>query len=305
MPLIVGVRFRPVTKIYYFDPNEVEELEPEVRVIVETSRGMEMGVVVQPAHEVPKSELKGPLKRVLRKATPIDLIQVERYRAEEEDALSRCDILAKEMEMPIRVIKADYNFDGSRLMFSFTAEQRVDFRDLVKGLTKQFSTRIEMKQVGARDETKILDGYGRCGRRLCCSSWLTEFHPVSIKMAKNQGLPLAPAEISGVCGRLLCCLAYENEQYSTLREAMPKVGTQVRSPENNGVGVIRGLNILSESVLVHFEEGEGFVELPVSELKLLDDHQESPPDPKVERKSRRRKRKKKERSEQNTNDATD
>lgn len=293
MPLIVGVRFRPVTKIYYFDPNEVEELEPEVRVIVETSRGMEMGVVVQPIHDVPKSELKGPLKRVLRKATAIDLIQVERYRAEEDDALDKCDVLVKELEMPIRVIKADYNFDGSRLVFSFTSEQRVDFRDLVKGLTKQFSTRIEMKQVGARDETKILDGYGRCGRRLCCSSWLTEFHPVSIKMAKNQGLPLAPAEISGVCGRLLCCLAYENDQYSAMREAMPRIGTQVRSPENNSIGMVRGLNILSESVLVQFEEEEGYMELPISELKLLDDQPEPEPDPKVERKARRRKRKKK------------
>lgn len=293
MPLIVGVRFRPVTKIYYFDPNDVEELEPEVRVIVETSRGTEMGIVVQPIHDVPKSELKGPLKRVLRKATPIDLIEMERYRTEEDDALDKCDVLVKELEMPIRVIKADYNFDGSRLVFSFTSEQRVDFRDLVKGLTKQFSTRIEMKQVGARDETKILDGYGRCGRRLCCSSWLTEFHPVSIKMAKNQGLPLAPAEISGVCGRLLCCLAYENDQYSAMRETMPKVGTQVRSPENNSVGMVRGLNILSESVLVQFEEEEGYVELPISELKLMSEHQEPEPDLKVERKSRRRKRKKK------------
>lgn len=292
MPSVIGVRFRPVTKVYYFDPSDIENLDIDTRVIVETSRGIELGVVAQPVHDVPKSELKGALKRVLRKATPVDLIQVERYRAEEDNALKICDELAREIEIPIRVIKADYNFDGSRIMFSFTAEQRVDFRDLVKALTKRFSTRIEMKQVGARDETKILDGYGRCGRQLCCSSWLTEFHPVSIKMAKNQSLPLAPAEISGLCGRLLCCLAYENEQYVELRKNMPKVGTQVKTPDNQ-MGVIRGLNILKESVLVQIDEDQGYVELPISDINVAKEDSETNAAPKSERKSRRRRKKKK------------
>lgn len=301
MPLIVGVRFRPVTKVYYFDPNDIEDLDVDTRVIVETSRGVELGVVVQSVHDVPKSELKGALKRVLRKATPVDLIQVERYRAEEDDAVKKCNELSKEVDVPIRVIRADYNFDGSRLMFSFTAEQRVDFRDLVKVLNKEFNTRIEMKQVGARDETKILDGYGRCGRQLCCSSWLTEFHPVSIKMAKNQSLPLAPAEISGLCGRLLCCLAYENEQYVELRKSMPKVGLQIKTPDNQ-VGVIRGLNILKEAVLVQVEEEQGYVELLVEEISIMEEvrGETEQSAPKSERKSRRRRKKRK--SNQDTKD---
>lgn len=293
MPLIVGVRFKPVTKIYYFDPNDVEDLEVDTRVIVETSRGVELGIVSQSAHEVPKSDLKGALKKVLRKATPVDLIQVERYRAEEEEAVQKCNELARDMKVPIRVIRADYNFDGSRLMFSFTAEQRVDFRDLVKALSREFSTRIEMKQVGARDETKILDGYGRCGRQLCCSSWLTEFHPVSIKMAKNQGLPLAPAEISGLCGRLLCCLAYENEQYVELRKTLPRVGTQVKSAEDQ-MGTVRGLNILKESVLVKVEDEQGYLEWPVSEIDVMQQvERDSQSSSKGERKTRRRRKKKK------------
>ncbi|MCB0197352.1 MAG: hypothetical protein KDJ65_35725, partial [Anaerolineae bacterium] len=227
--------------------------------------------------------------------------QVERYRAEEDDAVKKCNELSKEVDVPIRVIRADYNFDGSRLMFSFTAEQRVDFRDLVKVLNKEFNTRIEMKQVGARDETKILDGYGRCGRQLCCSSWLTEFHPVSIKMAKNQSLPLAPAEISGLCGRLLCCLAYENEQYVELRKSMPKVGLQIKTPDNQ-VGVIRGLNILKEAVLVQVEEEQGYVELLVEEISIMEEvrGETEQSAPKSERKSRRRRKKRK--SNQDTKD---
>lgn len=268
MPQIVGVRFRPVTKIYYFDPHPLNDLDFDTRVIVETSRGMEMGTVVQPIREVPKSELKGKLKRVVRKATPVDLIQAEEYRAKEPEAAQKCSELAKKLGVPIKVLKADYSFDGTRLVFSFAAEQRVDFRDLVKELGRAFETRIEMKQVGARDETKILDGYGRCGRRLCCSSWLTEFHPVSIRMAKNQGLPLAPAEISGLCGRLLCCLAYENDQYSEIKENLPRVNAQVKTNEGV-VGVVRGLNVIKETVLLQTEENDSYVEILASEVEVI------------------------------------
>jgi cell fate regulator YaaT (PSP1 superfamily) len=268
MPLIVGVRFRPVTKIYYFDPNNVENLDLNSPVIVETSRGIELGTVVQGPGEVSNDEVKGKLKRVVRRATPVDLLQAQHYRAEEGYAIAKCEELVKNMDIPIKVLEADYNFDGSRLVFSFVSEQRVDFRDLVKELSRALETRIEMKQVGARDETKILDGYGRCGRRLCCSSWLTEFHPVSIRMAKNQGLPLAPAEISGICGRLLCCLAYENEQYQEIKSTMPKINTQLKTRKGQ-VGIVRGLNVIKETVLLEIEEREEYLELPANETFAL------------------------------------
>ena len=268
MPQIVGVRFRPVTKVYYFDPNSLGQLELDTRVIVETSRGLEMGIVVQAVRDIPKNEIKGKLKRVIRRATPVDLVQAEQYRSQEAAALEKCNELAKELDIPLKVLKADYNFDGSRLLFSFAAEQRVDFRDLVKKLTRSFETRIEMKQVGARDETKILDGYGRCGRRLCCSSWLTEFHPVSIRMAKQQGLPLAPAEISGLCGRLLCCLAYENEQYVEIKKRLPRVNSEVKTSEGM-TAVVRGLNVIKETVLLETEEHDTYIEIPANEVEVL------------------------------------
>jgi cell fate regulator YaaT (PSP1 superfamily) len=268
MPVVVGVRFRPVTKIYYFDPNPFDQLQLEDRVIVETARGIELGTVALAPQEVPKEEIKSKLKRVIRAATPVDLIQAEQFRAQESTALEKCQQLVTEMNIPIKVLEAEYNFDGSRLLFSFISEQRVDFRDLVKELAHSLRTRIEMKQVGARDETKILDGYGRCGRRLCCSSWLTEFHPVSIRMAKLQGLPLAPAEISGLCGRLLCCLAYEDEMYAEIKKTLPKVGSQVRTPQG-AIGIIRGLNILKESLLLEMEGGDAYTEVKASEVQIL------------------------------------
>jgi cell fate regulator YaaT (PSP1 superfamily) len=229
---------------------------------------MEMGTVAQPITDVPKSEIKGKLKKVVRKATPVDLLQAEDYRTQEEEAAEKCNHMAKDMKIPIKVLKADYSFDGSRLVFSFAAEQRVDFRDLVKALSRTFETRIEMKQVGARDETKLIDGYGRCGRRLCCSSWLTEFHPVSIRMAKNQGLPLAPAEISGLCGRLLCCLAYENEQYQEIKKTLPRVNSQVKTPEGL-IGTVRGLNVIKETLLLKTEEQDNYVEVAADEVEVL------------------------------------
>jgi len=264
MPKVVGVRFNPVTKVYYFDPNAVSDLNLEDRVIVETSRGTEMGIVTRPPHDVPSSEIKGKLKKVIRKATPVDLLDAVSYQSQQEQTLAKCRELVEEMKIPMKVLQAEYSFDGGRLLFSFTAEQRVDFRDLVKELTRTFKTRVEMKQVGARDETKILDGYGRCGRRLCCSSWLTEFHSVSIKMAKHQNLPLAPSEISGLCGRLLCCLAYENDLYVEMKQKMPKVGSQIKL-EEGVTGIIRGLNVISESVLVEIEGRDAYLEVKLDE----------------------------------------
>lgn len=265
MPKVVGIRFKPVTKVYFFDPSSLTDLQLNDRVIVETSRGTEMGVVAQPPHEVPESEIKGKLKKVIRQATPVDLLEALSYQAQADEAVTHCQKLVQELNLPMKVLEAEYSFDGSRLVFSFIAEQRVDFRELVKELTRSLKTRVEMKQVGARDETKILDGYGRCGRRLCCSSWLTEFHSVSIKMAKNQSLPLAPSEISGLCGRLLCCLAYENELYVEMRQMMPKVGSQL-TVEGGVTGIVRGLNVISESVLLELEGRDSYLEMKLSEL---------------------------------------
>jgi cell fate regulator YaaT (PSP1 superfamily) len=162
------------------------------------------------------------------------------------------------------VIRAEYSFNGRRLLFAFISEQRIDFRELVRALARSFKTRIEMKQIGARDEAKLIGGYGRCGRELCCASWLTEFHPVSIKMAKQQDLPLAPSEISGLCGRLLCCLAYENDLYAELKKSLPKVGSQVKTP--HGHGVVVGLNVLTESILVELQSDQT-VEVKVEEVE--------------------------------------
>lgn len=269
MPQIVGVRFKPVTKIYYFDPDPETKLPFESRVIVETARGIELGIIAQPIHDVPASQLKNKLKKVIRKATPVDLLSAEEYRAKEPVTLQTAARLAKELEVPIKVLNAEYSFDGSRLIITFASEQRVDFRELSKQLTRTLESRIEMKQVGARDEAKLLDGYGRCGRRLCCSSWLTEFHPVSIRMAKEQNLPLAPVEISGVCGRLLCCLAYENEQYKEIRATLPSVGSTVKT-DKGITGFIYGLNVIKETVLFQAEGEENYTELPAAEVQVLE-----------------------------------
>lgn len=266
MKKIVGIRFKPVTKVYYFDPGLLDNLQLDDWVIVETMRGTELGCVALSGREVPDDEIKGELKQVVRPATPVDLLMAQEYKAREPEALTICQRLVKKLDIPMKTIQASYSFDGSRLLFTFTAEQRVDFRDLVKELAKSLRTRIEMKQVGARDQAKLIDGYGRCGRQLCCSSWLTEFHPVSIRMAKHQGLPLAPAEISGVCGRLLCCLAYEDELYVEMRANLPKIGHRVKLKEGEE-GVIRGLNVLLQRVIVYLDEGGGYTEIEMEQIE--------------------------------------
>jgi cell fate regulator YaaT (PSP1 superfamily) len=251
MPEIIGIRFKPVTKVYYFDPAEHRDLAENDPVVVETARGEELGWVEMPLRMVPDEEIKGTLKTITRRATPVDLALMEDYRAREAQALMRCRDKVAELRLPMKVVRAEYSFNGRRLLFAFISEQRVDFRELVRVLARSFKTRIEMKQIGARDEAKLIGGYGRCGRELCCTTWLTEFHPVSIRMAKQQDLPLAPSEISGLCGRLLCCLAYENGQYTDFKKTLPKVGTQVLTPQ--GKGVIVGLNVLTESALVELQ----------------------------------------------------
>ena len=263
MPLVVGIRFKPATKIYYFDPGGLHDLQNGEAVIVETARARELGRVVFASKEVPQTDIVGQLKPVLRRATQEDLKSAERLAGEERSALLKCREKAAQSGLPIKVVGAEYNFDGSYLAFFFASEQRVDFRALVRDLARMFHTRIELRQVGIRDEAKLINGVGPCGRPLCCGTHLCEFIPVSIKMAKLQGLPLSPMEISGVCGRLLCCLTYENACYQEALARMPKIGATVVTA--NGEGRVTGHNVIKESVQVGLESGTT-VEVPLSEI---------------------------------------
>jgi cell fate regulator YaaT (PSP1 superfamily) len=268
MPLVVGVRFKPATKVYYFDPAGMQDLRQGDHVIVETARARELGKVVLSPTEVPQEEVVGQLKPVTRKATSQDLLNARRFAGEEQEAMLKCRQKAAEAGLPIKVIHAEYNFDGTYLAFFFTSEQRVDFRGLVRDLARIFHTRIELRQVGIRDEAKLIGGVGPCGRPLCCSTHLCEFIPVSIKMAKQQGLPLSPMQISGVCGRLLCCLTYENAFYQEAQCRMPKVGSTVATAE--GAGRVMGYNVLKETVRVELESGTA-VEVLLSEIGQRDE----------------------------------
>ncbi|MBC7224854.1 MAG: stage 0 sporulation family protein [Anaerolineae bacterium] len=285
MPTVVGVRFKPATKVYYFDPGDLLDLKEGEHVIVETARGREMGQVVLPPTEVPDEEVVGQLKKVLRRATAWDATQADHYRAREAKALERCREKVREHGLPMKVIAAEYSFDGSRLVFYFTAEKRVDFRALVRDLARTFKTRIELRQVGVRDEAKLRGGIGLCGRELCCRTWLSEFSPVSIRMAKQQDMPLNPADISGICGRLLCCLAYENDVYAEIKARLPKVKSIVETP--HGPGKVVAVNALKETVSVQLES-EAIMEVHASEL--LEPAKAEPPAASGERKRKRRRR---------------
>lgn len=212
MPWVVGIRFKPAGKIYYFD-SENQEFEIGSKAIVETVRGVECGTIAIGNREVPEANLVMPLKKVIRKANPADLETYETNQQKEKEALETCRKKVTEHKLPMRLIDAEYTFDMGKIIFYFTAEGRVDFRELVKDLAGIFKTRIELRQIGVRDEAKMLGGIGSCGQELCCHCFLGEFEPVSIKMAKEQNLSLNPTKISGICGRLMCCLKYESELY--------------------------------------------------------------------------------------------
>ncbi|MCD6290146.1 MAG: stage 0 sporulation family protein [Anaerolineae bacterium] len=271
MAVVVGVQFRFVSKICHFDPAGHTDLKPGDWVVVDTARGREVAQVVQPPHEIPDDAVGGSLKPVVRRATAWDMVQRDRYMHREEDALQKCRERVAAYGLPMKVIRTEYSFDGSRLIVYFASEQRVDFRALVRDLALLLHTRVEMRQIGVRDEAKMLGGLGKCGRPLCCASWLREFSPVSIKMAKLQDLPLSPSEISGVCGRLLCCLSYELDTYTEIREQLPKVGSEVTTPE--GVGRVRQIHALKETVTVRLEDGS-LVEVPAANI-----FPSSPPEP--------------------------
>jgi cell fate regulator YaaT (PSP1 superfamily) len=251
MPLIIGVRFNPAGKVYFFDPTGFEEIQVGEYVIVETARGEEVGKVVVSPRQVSGEDIVRRLKGVVRRASAVDLTQMKYYQFRERDALVRCQEKVQEHGLPMKIVRAEYNYDGSRLVFFFAAEKRIDFRKLVQDLARSFRARIELRQIGVRDEAKLLGGVGRCGRELCCSTWLTEFDPVSIKMAKLQDLPLSPMDISGVCGRLLCCLAYESDYYAEVKEKLPRLGKVIDTP--HGQGKVVEINVVKETIQVELE----------------------------------------------------
>jgi cell fate regulator YaaT (PSP1 superfamily) len=262
MANITGIRFKKAGKVYYFDAGEID-LKSGDCVVVKTSRGTELGYVVLTAEQVEHNNDDDNLSPVLRRAEPEDIQQARDLELKAEEAMVECAKMISELGLPMKLLSAEYTLDSSRLTFLFSAEERVDFRDLVRRLTGRFKIRVELRQVGTRDEAKLLGSFGRCGRPLCCSSFLTEFSPVSIKMAKEQDLPLNPMKISGVCGRLMCCLAYEGAQYRSIKEKMPKMGQRVST--TMGEAIIVGCNALKETVTVELES-EARVELPLSQV---------------------------------------
>jgi len=264
MTEIVGIRFRRAGRVYYFDPAGID-LEVNDYVVVKTTRGMELGKVVISPKQVLASEVTEQLKPVVRKAEPEDIQRAQEFKDKEDEALAECGKLIAKLGLPMKLLATEYNFEGSRLTFFFSATERVDFRELVRELNSRFKIRVELRQLQPRDEAKLVGGFGRCGRPLCCMNFLTEFSPVSIKMAKEQDLPLNPMKISGVCGRLLCCLAYESEQYHTMKDKLPKEGQRVSTPL--GVASVVGSNPLKETVLVELKS-RATVELPLSEITV-------------------------------------
>lgn len=265
---IVGVRFRPAGKIYYFDPLDFT-LEAGQHVIVETVRGIEYGTVMMSPKNVTDDKVTSPLKPIIRLATPEDDAKMEENKSKEDEAFRICQEKIRKHELEMKLVMVEYTFDNSKLLFYFTADGRVDFRELVKDLASVFRTRIELRQIGVRDETKLLGGIGICGRPLCCSAHLSEFVPVSIKMAKDQNLSLNPTKISGTCGRLMCCLKHEQDTYEYLNSILPNIGDYVTTP-TGARGTVASVNVLRQLVKVVVEQNDEkeVFEYPASELKF-------------------------------------
>jgi cell fate regulator YaaT (PSP1 superfamily) len=262
MPEAVGIRFYPAGKIYYFDPAGFV-LQLDDYVVVETNRGKELGKVVIPPKQIELNAIAEPLKPVLRKAEQDDFKQVEYRVNKNERALSKSKDLIAKLNLPMKAIAAQYNLDGSHLAVFFTSEKRVDFRELVKELSRSLRTHVELRQIGARDEAKFIGGLGKCGLPLCCATFLSEFNPVSIRMAKEQNITLNPMKTSGLCGRLFCCLGYEYEQYREMKEVLPSIGQEVKT--SLGKAKVIALNPLKKAVAVELESG-ATVELPVKQI---------------------------------------
>ena len=268
MVKIVGVRFRNAGKVYYFDPKGYK-IKAGDHVIVETARGVEYGSVVGGVRNVPDDTIVQPLKAVIRVATPEDDVRAQRNRDKEKDALKICQEKIIKHGLEMKLIDAEYTFDNNKVLFYFTADGRIDFRELVKDLAAVFKMRIELRQIGVRDETKILGGIGICGRVLCCNSYLSEFAPVSIKMAKEQNLSLNPTKISGVCGRLMCCLKNEEDTYEYLNSRLPGIGDTVTTVDGQK-GEVQSVNVLRQRVkiLVDVDDEKELQEYDVKDLKF-------------------------------------
>ena len=275
MATIIGVRFRNAGKLYYFDPGSLWPTAGDA-VIVETARGVEYGEVVTGVHEVPDDEITPPLKPVVRIATVEDAQRQQENRRKEKEAYAICQRKIVEHNLEMKLVSVEYTYDNSKILFYFTANGRVDFRALVKNLAAVFKTRIELKQIGVRDEAKMLGGLGLCGRPVCCAQFMGDFQPVSIKMAKEQSLSLNPTKISGVCGRLMCCLKYEQDHYEATRKRMPRVGRDVMTPD--GLGMVQEINILKETVRVRVTSGDSseIKDYPADQVRRLGDRRGEP-----------------------------
>ena len=260
---VVGVRFVKAGKIYYFDPGDARPGVNEY-VVVETEQGQELGAVVIAPDQVVMTKVKGELPKIIRPATPGDLQTRDRLSADAKRYLERCRELVHTLGISMKTLDAHFTLDGSRLIISYSSEDRVDSRDLLRELGQNRSLAIDLRQVGPRDETKILGGLGRCGRELCCSTWLTEFQPISMKMAKEQDLPLSPPGLAGVCGRLRCCLRYEYDQYREMKRGLPRIGAKVMT--EHGAAVVVVGHPLKQSITVRIEETGTWADVPMSAL---------------------------------------
>ncbi|GGD28346.1 PSP1 domain-containing protein [Pontibacillus salipaludis] len=260
---VVGVRFKQAGKIYYFDPDTYQITDDDY-VIVETVRGIEFGKVVISSKQVDEEDIVLPLKKVIRIADEKDKLVVTENKQNAKEAFNVCSDKIIQHKLDMKLVDVEYTFDRNKVIFYFTADGRVDFRNLVKDLASVFKTRIELRQIGVRDEAKMLGGIGPCGRMLCCSTFLGDFEPVSIKMAKDQNLSLNPAKISGLCGRLMCCLKYENDDYETAKKELPDIGEDIRTPQ--GPGKVVGLNILERVIQIEIPDQERVIEYTLEEL---------------------------------------
>lgn len=260
---VVGVRFKKAGKIYYFDPGDLS-IQKDDFVIVETVRGIEYGKAVVPRKQVDEHDVVLPLKKVVRIADHKDRMIVDENKQAAQEAYEVCNEKVIEHQLDMKLVDVEYTFDRNKIIFYFTADGRVDFRELVKDLAAIFRTRIELRQIGVRDEAKMLGGIGPCGRMLCCSTFLGDFDPVSIKMAKDQNLSLNPTKISGLCGRLMCCLKYENDEYEAAKQQLPDLGEIIVTPD--GQGKVVGLNILERVLQVELKEQERVLEYTLDEI---------------------------------------
>lgn len=253
MTEVVSVKFKETGKSYYFAPNGKSFTVGE-RVVVETQNGNELGIIAEENHQINEEDIVSPLKKVLRLATDKDLKRAEENKKKAADALKICEDLVIQHKLDMKLVEVEYSFDGSKIVFFFTSDGRVDFRELVKDLAARFHTRIELRQIGVRDEAKLLGGIGICGQTYCCKRFLNDFQPVSIKMAKEQGLSLNPTKISGSCGRLMCCLKYEEDAYSHLASITPRVGATVKTPQ--GIGTVTDVNLVTGNLYVKLLESD-------------------------------------------------